>query len=71
MDPPTVEHVHQDPLHPASIKISWTSPDSNSDLVTAYEVMIYGYPGRNSDSFTAREYFTTPECDATTEPVFS
>jgi hypothetical protein len=71
MDPPIVEHIHQDTLHPASIKISWTTPDSNSNFVSAYEVLIYGYPGRNTDTFTTREYFTTPECDASTEPVIS
>lgn len=71
MDPVSIEFIHQDSDHPMSIKISWSAPYDNSETITGYTVMIYGYPGRNEGTFVERNYATTSECDGFTEPVFS
>lgn len=68
MDPVTIEFATV--ANPRSIKISWTPPYDNSELVTAYDIRIYGYPGLSTGSFTSRDYFATPECNGGSEPAF-
>lgn len=71
MQPVVMEYQYENTDEPRTIKITWTAPYANSETITGYEIKIYGYPGTLTNTFTAREYFTTSECDGLTDPVFT